>query len=493
MIVMKKQMKLPPTTIASALAASLLITGCAVGPVYVAPNASGAANATQWYANAIDATSAANTTTNAASKVSANEFWQRWNDPSLSVLIDNAMKNATTVEAAQARITQARAGATIARSGSLPSASGSSSLTRGDQGQGASSVFAGAAQAAWELDLFGANRRGREAADARLEARERDLADARVSLAADIATVYANLRVNEALLSGFDRDAKSRVETERLTQLKAKAGFEAPANAALATAAAAEAKARVASQQTEIDLAVKSLVALTAMREPDIRAALQPRTAQLNVPPQLALPSVPAEMLARRADLASLERELAASVADIGAAEADRYPRVTLSGSIGYSATRAFGNTIDGPTWGFGPAITIPLFDAGRRKANVELAKAQYAELNANYRATALRAVREVEEALTRIDSVQKREADTRSSLANYESFAKAAEARLSAGVGSVLELEDARRAVLGAQVNVLTLERERMTAWISLFRAVGGDWNANAAQVVAGATPVTR
>lgn len=480
---MKKRMKLQRIPMLSALAASLVLTGCAVGPTYVAPNASTAANAKQWYADRAGA----------AANVPANEFWQRWNDSSLSTLLDNAMKTATTIEAAQARIAQARAGATIARSGSLPSATASSTLSRGEQGTGVASVFSGAVQAAWELDLFGANRRGRDAADARLEARERDLADARVSLASDIATAYVNLRVNEALLGGFDRDAKSRSETERLTQLKTKAGFEAPANAALASAAASEAKTRVVSQQAEIDLAVKSLVTLTAMSEPEVRATLQPRSGQLNPPPQLALPSVPAEMLARRADLAALERELAANVADIGVAEADRYPRITLSGSIGYSATRAFGNTLDGATWGFGPSVSIPLFDAGRRKANVELAKARYAELNANYRATALRAVREVEEALTRIDSVQKRDADTKASLANYESFAKAAEARLSAGVGSVLELEDARRAVLGAQVNVLTLERERMTAWISLFRAVGGDWNANATQAAMNAVSATR
>ncbi len=480
---MKKRLKLQRTPMLSVLAASLALAGCAVGPTYVAPNAGSAANATQWYVSGASA----------GSSVSANEFWQRWNDLSLTTLIDNAMKNATTIEVAQARIAQARAGATIARSGSLPSADASSSLTRGDQGTGVASVFSGAAQALWELDLFGASRRGREAAEARFEARERDLADARVSLAADIATAYANLRVNEALLVGFDRDAKSRTETERFTQLKTKAGFEAPANAALASAAAFEAKTRVVSQQADIDLAVKSLVTLTAMNETDVRSTLQPRTAQLNVPPQLALPSVPAEMLARRADLASIERELAANVADIGAAEADRYPRITLSGSIGYSATRAFGSTLDGATWGFGPSISIPLFDAGRRKANVELAKARYAELNANYRAAAQRAVREVEEVLTRIDSVQKRDADTKASLTNYESFAKAAEARLSAGVGSVLELEDARRAVLGAQVNVLALERERMTAWISLFRAVGGDWSANVTQAATNTSSVTR
>jgi outer membrane protein, multidrug efflux system len=473
----------------SALAAALALTGCAVGPTYIAPNASSAANATQWYASSAGAGGTGGT----AAAVPANEFWQRWNDPSLSALIDAAMKNATTIESALALIEQARASAKIAGSSALPELSATSSLNRSDTGQGATSVFSGALQASWELDLFGANRRGREAADARLESRVRDLDDARVSLAADIATAYANLRVDEALFADYERDVASRSETERLTQLKTDAGFESPANAALARAAASDAKTRLISQRAQIDLGVKSLVALTALPEPEVRAILKPRTAQIGLSPQLALPVVPADVLARRADLASIERRLAALNADIGAAEADRYPSITLTGSIGYSATRAVGNTLDGATWGFGPSISIPLFDAGRRKAAVDLERARYADLAASYRSTALRAVREVEEALTRIDSAQKREADTKSSRANYELFAKAAQARLSAGGGTVLELEDARRSVLTAQVNVLTVERDRMTAWISLFRAVGGDWNARPTQAAMNAPAATR
>lgn len=455
----------------SAITCALALAGCAVGPTHVAPAASViSASAPQWQAGK-------ETLKSDAAGIPAAEFWSRWNDASLKTLINAAMNNATSVEAAEARIAQARAGVGIARSTILPGVNGQASATRGDQGQGAASVFTGAAQAAWELDLFGANRRGRDAASARLEARERDLDDVRVSLAADIATVYVNLRVNEALLGGFERDAASRAETERLTQLKAKAGFEAPANAALAAAAAAEARTRVAAQRADNDVSVKTLVALTALSEKDVRAALANGVGQLATAPNLAAPRVPASLLNDRADLRSIERELAAAIADIGAAEADRYPRITLSGSIGYSVSRAFSATSDGATWGFGPSISIPLFDAGRRSANVELAKARHAELTANYRATALRAVREVEEALTRIESVKQREADQRSSLADYEAFEKAAQARLRAGVGSVLELEDARRAVLGAQINVLSLERERATAWIALFRAVGGDW----------------
>ncbi|TAG78734.1 MAG: efflux transporter outer membrane subunit [Betaproteobacteria bacterium] len=455
----------------SGLVTALLVAGCAVGPTHLAPAESViAATAPQWQAGTALAKPQ-------LENVRATEFWARWNDPSLQSLIDSAMTSAASVEAAQARIAQARAGVGVARSAMLPVASAETSATRADQGQGAASVFSGAAQAAWELDLFGGNRRGREAAAARLEARERDLDDIRVSLAADIATVYVNLRVSEALLAGFERDATSRLETDRLTQLKAKAGFEAPANAALAAAAAAEARTRVTTQRAENDVSVKALVALTALSEKDVRARLASASGRLAIAPSLVLPSVPASLLADRADLRSIERELAAAIAEIGAAEADRYPKISLTGSIGYSASRAFGATSDGVTWGFGPLVSIPLFDAGRRAANVELAKARHAELTANYRATALRAVREVEEALTRIESVKERESDQRSALANYEAFEKAAQARLLAGVGSVLELEDARRAVLAAQVNVLSLERERATAWVALFRAVGGDW----------------
>jgi outer membrane protein, multidrug efflux system len=460
-------------TLSASIGIAFIVSACAVGPQHSAPDLAKSANASQWFASGA-----------AQTGVSPSEFWRNWNDPSLNALIDAAMKNATTIEVAQARIAQARAGVGIARGAQMPNVNSSVSGTRGDQGMGTSTVFAGAAQAAWELDLFGANLRGRQAADARLAARERDLDDVRVSLASDVASVYVNLRVNEALLTGFERDVASRAETERLTQLKTNAGFEAPANAALATAAAAEARTRVASQRAEIDLGVKTLVALTTMNESVVRTTLQPRFAQLASPPALAIPAIPADVLTRRADLASLERELAAAIADIGAAEADRYPRITLTGSIGYSVTRAFGATTDGATWGFGPAISLPLFDGGRRAANVDLAKARHAELTANYRATALRAVSEVEEALTRIDSVNKREADQRTSLSNYEAFERAAQARLSAGVGSVLELQEARRAVLAAQVNVLSLERERMTAWISLYRAAGGDWSANSQKV---------
>jgi outer membrane protein, multidrug efflux system len=446
------------------LSISFFITGCAVGPTYEPPVTT---NVNQWYAPQ----------PHGGATASLADYWQQWRDPSLTQLIDAAQKNNATVEQAAARIAQARATVTIAGSGLFPGANVSGSFNRGNQGTGLASVFGGSLQAAWELDLFGANRRSRDAAEARLSARTLDWHDARVAVAADVATAYTNVRINQLLLSDFQADSNSRSETSRLTTLKTDAGFEAPANAALAKAAVSEAATRVASQQAEIDLGVKALVALTGLSEPDVRTLTRARADYVPLPPAIGALSIPAQALAQRPDLASIERELAAAVAEVGAAEADRYPRINLTGSVGYSATRAFGVTTDGPTWGFGPSITLPIFDAGRRVANVDLARARHAELIANYKATATRAVREVEEALTRIASVNAREGDLKASLGNYQAFANAADARLKAGVGSVLELEDARRSVLNAQVAVLSLERERSSAWISLYRAVGGGW----------------
>ena len=448
-----------------------LLSGCAVvGPTYTPPALPKlTAGAPVWNAPL----------PHAGDAQALKNWWASWNDPALLALIEAAQANNPTLAQSVARIAQARASAVMSGSADLPGATGGLSLNRGAQGGPTATSWATTAQAAWELDLFGGRVRSRESAQARVEARSLEWHEARVSLAAETATVYASLRVSEALVIGFELDRASRIETARLTQLKTKAGFEAPANAALADASVADAHARIISQQTEIDLSIKALVGISGLAETQVRALLAPSSGKLPAVQGLSVANVPTQVLAQRADLAALERDLAALSAEIGVAEADRYPRISFSGSIGYSISRALGSTSDGALWGFGPSISVPLFDAGRRKANVELAAARYDELAAGYKALAMRAVRETEEALTRLNGTQSREADVRASLSGYEVFTGAAQARLRAGVGTVLELEEARRAVLGAQVALLNLERERLLAWVALYRAVGGGWSA--------------
>jgi outer membrane protein, multidrug efflux system len=239
-------------------------------------------------------------------------------------------------------------------------------------------------------------------------------------------------------------------------------------------------------------LGVKALVALTGLAESTVRSMLVATATQIPVLPTapiVPIERIPASALAQRPDLAASERDLAALTADIGAAEADRYPRISLLGSVSYSVSRVAGGSASATSWGFGPNVDIPLFDAGRRIANVDLAKARYDEALAGYKAVAIRAVREVEDALTQLQSASLRAPDLQASLAGYQAFEKAALARLSVGAGSVLELEDARRAVLVAQVAVLAVERERISASIALYRAVGGGWDQTQSSV---STPVS-
>ncbi len=465
-----------PLAVALGLLTSLTLTACAVGPTYAPP--------------AVTTTAAWQAPLPHDGNVAAlSNWWSRWNDAALAALIDAAQAGNPTIDQAAARIAQARAGQTVAGASALPGVAGSASANRGNLvgqslGRSALTSVSAALQSSWEIDLFGANRRGREAAAARFDARQIDWHQARVALAADVAATYANLRVNEALVVGFERDAASRTETSRLTALKTDAGFEAPANAALARASASEAAARLTAQGAEVDLGVKALVALTGLDEPALRNLLTAGRAQLPTASVLSIGQVPAAVLAQRPDLAASERELAALTAEIGAAEADRYPKISLTGSVGYSLARIAGSSAGTTTWGFGPSIDIPLFDAGRRAALVEQNKARYDESLAGYKATAIRAVREVEEALTQLQSAKLRAPDLQASLAGYQAFEKAAQARLSVGAGSVLELEEARRTVLAAQVAVLAVERERLAASIALYRAVGGGWDQTKTQV---------
>ena len=193
------------------------------------------------------------------------------------------------------------------------------------------------------------------------------------------------------------------------------------------------------------------------------------------------MPSVPAQVLSQRPDLAAAEAELAAAAFDVGAADAERYPRLSLGGSIGITTFRAGGLSGDGPSWSFGPLFTLPLFDGGRRLAAVDAARARFDEARAGYEQRARLAVREVEEALVRLDAASRREADAVRAAQGFRDFFAAAQARWEIGTGSLIDQEDARRIALAAQAALVAVQRERVAAWVSLYRAIGGGWEPQA------------
>jgi NodT family efflux transporter outer membrane factor (OMF) lipoprotein len=421
-------------------------------------------------------------------------WWRQFDDPVLVELIDAAQAASPTIAAANTRIARSRASRVAAGGGLLPAIDGSAQAVRGNQGPvgglgtGNSTTASAGLQASWELDLFGGRRAARAAAQARLEGAEAGWHDARVSVAAETAVAYTNLRACEAQVPPAEHDAQSRVETARLADTSTRAGFESSANLALARAGAAESRGLLTQRRARCDLLVKGLVAMTGLAEPALRDRLATGTGRLPTPASIDVARVPAQALGQRPDVAVAENELIAAGADISEARAARLPRVMLNGQIAGSRTESAGLGAErGSLWSFGPvSVTIPIFDAGVRRAHVGTAEARYTEADAVFRSTLRNAVREVEEALITLKSTADRDADAQAAIEGYDIALQAAQNRVKGGMASLFELEEARRLALQAQISRVELQRERVAAWISLYRALGGGWN-EAAPVGAG------
>lgn len=409
------------------------------------------------------------------------QWWRQFNDPLLVQLIESAQTASPSIASARSRIEQARATRTAAGAALLPTLDAQASLARGNTQPPAplATTLQAGVQAGWEIDLFGGNAQALRAAQSRLEAAQAGWHDARVSVAAETASSYVNLRSCERQRAVTVDDAQSRAETARLAELTARAGFTAPATAALARASAAEASARSTQQAAQCEIELKVLVALSALPEPQLRQQLAAPWQEPAQPPLLPVLSLPAQLLAQRPDVYQAERAVAAASADLGNAQAQRYPRLTLNGSIAAGLVHTGGGTSSAQTWAIGPlAVSVPLFDGGRRAANVDAARARYDEAVALYTDRVRQAVREVEQALVTLESARLRMEDARIASEGYRASFVATEARYRSGLGSLVELEDARRTSLAAQTALVSLQRERVAAWIALYRAVGGGWS---------------
>ncbi len=410
------------------------------------------------------------------------QWWQNQGDPVLAELIDAAQTVSPSVAQALARVDAARATRAAANAALLPSLDATASASRGVSQPNvplATTQIVGL-QAAWELDLVGANRAVSRAADAQVQGVQAQWHDARVSVAAEVANSYYSLSTCTQLLSGARADAASRQETARLAEVSAKAGFTAPSTAALARASAADGNSRMTQQAASCELDTKALVALTGMSEPDLKKNL---AAALMKPAQAApflIANVPAQTLTQRPDVFAAERDVMVASAQVGAAKAQRLPRLSLNGSIGAMRFASQGNTTSLDTWSFGPlSLSLPIFDGGQGAANVTSAEANYTQAVAVYRGKVRQAVREVEEALVNLQSADARKLDAEVSSTGYAESLQATQARYSQGLASLVEFEDARRSSLAAQSAQLSLALERNRAWVALYRALGGGFDA--------------
>lgn len=412
-------------------------------------------------------------------------WWAALGDPVLLSLIEAAQAASPTVAQAASRRAQAQAALVGARAASGPALDAVASLQRGQTQPSVplAAVAQAGLQAAWEWDVFGAAAAGQQAAQARLAGAQAQWHDARVTVAAETALAYLGWRSSEAQARVAQHQAQSQEVSARLSGLSARAGLTAPATDALAQASVAEARSRVWQWQAQSAQQIKALVALTALNEQELKQKMAQSLVDLSLfaSKNIANPveSLPAQTLAQRPDLWAAETEIEAARADLGQARAARYPRVSLTGSIGHLSSRALGTQTDLSTWSIGPlAISVPIFDGGRREAAVDLAQARFEEAVALYQARARLAVREVEEALVTLDATARRQQEADVVQARLGEALAGAQARLKAGLASVAELEELRRTALNAQSALIGLQQERLAAWVALYRAAGGGWS---------------
>jgi len=439
-------------------------------------------------------------------------WWSRFNDPALSRLLVAAQAASPTLATAKARIAQARSGFIAANASLFPNLDFNGEITQSDTSIKGLNIdlgetkkdlsinvlqYKGGLQSSWEIDLFGSLARQQEASTSQIESRQAAWHDARVSVAAEVANAYLNYRYCQIQTELLEADSASRRESAKLVKISGKAGFSSPADIALANATAEDGQANLLSRKIQCDRSVKSLVEMSGLQEQEVRALLQTapgQAAKLPAPPPFRIDAIPAQALLQRPDLVAAERDMAEACANIGVERAKQFPKLTVTGNISETLLNLDANIFSTvkatmQTGSIGPSLSLPLFDYGKRAASTESARIQYEASVANFKAKVRTAVREVEDALLRLNGADHRLPLERAAAANYQMSYRAQQQLYRSGLGSLLDVESVRRHALSAEMTVDELEQERVSAWIALYRAVGGGWE-NAPQASAEKSP---
>lgn len=453
---------------------ALALAACAVGPDYRTPD-----TAPAQFHNADPAVFTA------ANPEAA--WWRQFEDPVLDGLVAEALAANLDLKIAMARVAEARALFTDARLDQLPRATtvGAYAQSRQQQpGSGQARVESETYQlgfdAAWELDLFGRVRRGVEAARAERGAAEASLRDAQVTVAAEVARTYFELRGAQSRLDVARRNLETQRDTTRITQVRFDVGRSDPIDVQSARARLAATEATIPALVTAERQAAHRLAVLTGQRPGALDARLAPR-ANRTTPFAKPLPIGEAgELLRRRPDVQAAERRLAAETALTGVATADLFPRVRVTGFIGFLAgdLSALGEGAS-RAWSVTPTVSWPGLDIGGARARLRAQEARGAASLAAYDQAVLRALEDVENALV---SYGQRQAQLRALTDQATASRRAAElarVRYREGVIDFLVLLDAERTLLAAEDAVGVAETAVNTDVAAVYKALGGGWDA--------------
>jgi len=445
-----------------AMALALCAGGCAIGPNYSKPETATA----QAYKEAGDWLVAQPRDTAPKGK-----WWEVFNDPTLNQLEERVSVSNQTLKAAEARYTQARAAVQVARSGLFPTISLNSGATRS---RGVPNRYNIELDARWEIDLWGRIRRQIEAARAGEEASAADVENARLSLQAELATDYFQLRATDATLDLLEDTVKAFDVSYKVTQNRYDAGVAARVDVVQAETQLRSTEAQAIDQRAtraQLENAIAVLVG-----EPPSTFVL-PRTLFKARIPDIP-PGVPSTLLERRPDVASAERNMAAANARIGIAEAAYFPALTLTGAIGF-VSNELRTLFSAPNrfWSVGAGLAGTVLDFGARSGGVAQARGAFDEEIANYRETVLEAFQEVETNLAAAHWLaEESKVQQEAARAARESVTLTVN-QYKAGTVSYLNVVQVQATQLSEERNTVTILNRRLAATVALIRALGGTW----------------
>jgi NodT family efflux transporter outer membrane factor (OMF) lipoprotein len=460
----------------------IFFSGClSVGPDYVRPDTT---VYNQWHTQIkVDNQ---NKETNAETLA---EWWKTLNDPKLTGLIERAAKGNLDLKNAQARVREARARRGLANADYLPAvdAKGSATRSKGSENAGGGStgsLYATGFDASWELDIFGGVRRSVEAAQANLEASHEDLRDVLVSLLAEVAKNYVDVRTYQARLDIAEANLKAQEETHQLTVWRNQAGLSDELAVSQARYNLESTRAGIPALRTGLEEAMNRIAVLLGEQPGTVHGELEKREAVPVASLDIAV-GVPADIIRRRPDIRKAERELASQTAKIGVAVADLYPKFTLSGSIGLQALSSGDLLTSGSKmYSFGPSVTLPLFAGGSIRKNIEVQSALQEQYLIAYETTVLNALEEVENAAKAYAEEQYRRQALNKAAAAANQAAELAKAKYEAGLTDFSDVLDAERSLLSYEDQLATSEGTSTTDLISLYKALGGGWESPASDV---------
>lgn len=419
-------------------------------------------------------------------------WWNAFSDPVLTDLIARAVRSGTDVRTATSRIREARATVRSTRGGRRPSVDGTASgrvSQAGDTGVrqsgfddgGVSQSYSLGLDASWELDLFGATRARLDAASVTQQARVEDLRDVLVSVSAEVALDYVDLRSSQQRLAIATSNLALQQEALELTRFRQQAGLGTEIEVQQALSNVESTRAQMASLEQQVTEGIHALSVLLAQPPGALIEELRD-SRPIPMAPLAVAVGVPADAIRRRPDVRSAERQMAAQAYQVSAARADLYPTFRLAGSIGLEALSIGRLLLPGASaWSVSPSVSSRLFNREQLRQNVVIQSERRTQVALTYEARVLAALQEVEDSLTAFAQEQVRRDHLAAAAAAQQQAAELSLQLYMTGLRDFRDVLDAQRTLLTLQDSVASSTALVATDVVRLYKALGGGWQAEA------------